>query len=83
VWSRKQCRSIQGPGYQTIKEIDRIYATYPQFTPSNTAMFDDSPLKLNHIPNGVLVDTYIPCEEIDNSDRELLRVQEIIRRKMC
>jgi hypothetical protein len=83
VWSRKQCRSIQGPGYQTIKEIDRIYATYPQFTPSNTVMFDDSPLKLNHIPNGVLVDTYIPCEEIDNSDRELLRVQEIIRRKMC
>jgi hypothetical protein len=82
VWNRTHCTSIPGPGYQTIKNVQRIYETYPQFGPTNTLMFDDSPLKLNRIANGVLVDTYIPCDEIDATDRELLRVIESIRIKM-
>jgi TFIIF-interacting CTD phosphatase-like protein len=82
VWNREHCIKIDGPGYQTIKDIKKVYRTYPRFNEQTVIMFDDSPLKLNRIPNGFLVDTYIPCAETDASDRELLQVMEAIRKKI-
>jgi hypothetical protein len=82
IWSREECDTLPGPGYKAVKPVQKIYQAYPQYNPQNLIMFDDSPLKLNRIPNGVLVDTYIPSKEIDAADSELLKIIDIIRLKM-
>jgi hypothetical protein len=46
-------------------------------------MFDDSTLKLNGIPNGVFVDTYIPSPDTDATDNELLEMVEFIKKHLA
>lgn len=79
VWHREQCDKVErfGDKYATIKDLRKVWETYPDFGPSNTLIIDDSPSKLLpiHTKNHIPIRTYESSSLNVADDNELLSVK--------
>lgn len=76
VWSREKCDPVPGPGYKTIKDLEKVWKLHPDlWGPHNTVIIEDSPDKIALQPHNLfLISEYLAHAPNSKDDAELLRV---------
>lgn len=80
IYHRGQCELVPGPGYNSIKDLKRVWQAFPQYNASNTWAIDDTQSKYRHQPENLIL-----LKEFkggDYCDRELIRLQKVLSIKL-
>ena len=57
IWYRDACTPtvIDGNPFHTIKDLEKVWRTFPQYTKKNTYLVDDTPSKCPEYPENLIV----------------------------
>lgn len=81
-FNREECTELPGPGFRTIKNLDRIWEKFPQWNAQNTWIIDDSPEKLDKQPENLIpIKTFIAGIDVAD-DQVLEEIQKYIEEKL-
>lgn len=79
VYSRNQCVKLPGPGYRTIKDLRRVWSSFPHYDRRNTTVLDDSEEKLALQPHCLLpIPTFEASQKSIQEDRCLLDALQVL-----